>query len=132
MINCFNFINVRLWWKWDQVPLWVGPNGPFRTGAEQPWGRAACTPGKMASSDMESWYISLLGLSETFRTWHPPNLKLCIHCLQSIFNFNPPPVIESRTHLQLGTILLYHTKNQDLARSHLEKAVSEIISFDAS
>ena len=84
-----------------------------------------CTVGmKMASSEMEPWYISLLGLSETFRTSNPPNLKLCIHCLQSIFNFNPPPIIESRTHLQLGTILLYHTKNQDLARSHLEKAVS--------
>ena len=117
----------------------VGPSAPL-SGAEWPfshWGRTAVRPSclytrKMASSDMESWYISLLGLSETFRTWHPPNLKLCIHCLQSIFNFNPPPVIESRTHLQLGTILLYHTKNQDLARSHLEKAVSEIISFDAS
>ena len=85
--------------------------------------------GKMASNDLEPWYVSLLGLAESFRTSNPPNIKLCIHCLQSIFNFNPPAMIESRTHLQLGTILLYNTKNQDLARSHLEKAVSVPVRF---
>ena len=81
---------------------------------------------KMASSQTnpESWYISLLGLSESFRTSNPPNLKLCIHCLQSVLNFQPPPIIESRTHLQLGSILVSHTKNGDLARTHLEKSVS--------
>lgn len=80
---------------------------------------------KMASAPSfdEPWYISLLGLAENFRTSNPPNIRLCIHCLQSIFNFSPPPHIEARTHLQLGNILMTHTKNIDLARSHLEKAV---------
>ncbi|KAK7115368.1 MAU2 chromatid cohesion factor homolog isoform X2 [Littorina saxatilis] len=75
-----------------------------------------------APSFDEPWYISLLGLAENFRTSNPPNIRLCIHCLQSIFNFSPPPHIEARTHLQLGNILMTHTKNIDLARSHLEKA----------
>ena len=80
---------------------------------------------KMASAQSfdQPWYISLLGLAENFRTSNPPNIRLCIHCLQSIFNFSPPPHIEARTHLQLGNILMTHTKNIDLARSHLEKAV---------
>ena len=72
----------------------------------------------------DSWYISLLGLAESFRTSNPPNIKLCIHCLQTIFNFKPPPRIEARTHLQLGIVLFTHTKNIDLAREHLEKAVN--------
>eukprot|EP00058_Branchiostoma_floridae_P024208 XP_002609698.1 hypothetical protein BRAFLDRAFT_61744 [Branchiostoma floridae] len=71
----------------------------------------------------DSWYLSLLGLAESFRTANPPKIKLCIHCLESIFQFNPPPGIEARTHLQLGSLLFTHTKNTDLARSHLEKAV---------
>lgn len=81
---------------------------------------------KMASGStvIDPWYASLLGLAETFRTSNPPNIRLCIHCLQSIFNFKPPPIIEARTHLQLGNILLAHTKNTDLARTHLETAVS--------
>ncbi|KAI8480790.1 PREDICTED: MAU2 chromatid cohesion factor homolog [Branchiostoma belcheri] len=70
----------------------------------------------------DSWYLSLLGLAESFRTANPPKIKLCIHCLESIFQFNPPPGIEARTHLQLGSLLFTHTKNTDLARSHLEKA----------
>lgn len=53
---------------------------------------------------------------------NPPNIRLCIHCLQSIFNINPPPLIVSRTHLQLGNILLAHTKNKELATRHLEQA----------
>ncbi|KAL5005286.1 hypothetical protein ScPMuIL_018742 [Solemya velum] len=72
----------------------------------------------------EPWYASLVGLAENFRTSNPPNIRLCIHCLQSIFNFKPSQKIEARTHLQLGQILLTHTKNTDLARSHLEKAWS--------
>ncbi|XP_077866764.1 MAU2 chromatid cohesion factor homolog [Saccoglossus kowalevskii] len=70
----------------------------------------------------DSWYLSLLGLAEAFRTASPPKIKLCIHCLESIFQFKPPPQIEMRTHVQLGTLLFTHTKNTDLARSHLEKA----------
>lgn len=78
---------------------------------------------KMASSQ-DAWYLSLLGLAENFRTSNPPNIKSCIQCLQAVFNFRPPPRVEARTHLQLGNILLIHTKNIELARSHLEKAVS--------
>lgn len=77
----------------------------------------------MASSQ-DAWYLSLLGLAESFRTSNPPNIKSCIQCLQAVFNFKPPPRVEARTHLQLGNILLTHTKNIELARSHLEKAVS--------
>lgn len=77
----------------------------------------------MASSQ-DAWYLSLLGLAENFRTFNPPNIKSCIQCLQAVFNFRPPPRVEARTHLQLGNILLTHTKNIELARSHLEKAVS--------
>ncbi|RUS80189.1 hypothetical protein EGW08_012046 [Elysia chlorotica] len=79
----------------------------------------------MASSSYSTeqpWYVALLGLAEHFRTSNPPNIRLCIHCLQSIFNLNPPPHIEARTHLQLGNILLSYAKNTDIARSHLEKA----------
>ncbi|KAI4504166.1 hypothetical protein M0802_000637 [Mischocyttarus mexicanus] len=75
----------------------------------------------MASSQ-DAWYLSLLGLAENFRTSSPPNIKSCIQCLQAVFNFKPPPRVEARTHLQLGHILLTHTKNIDLARSHLEQA----------
>lgn len=75
----------------------------------------------MASSQ-DAWYLSLLGLAENFRTSSPPNIKLCIQCLQAVFNFKPPPRVEARTHLQLGNILLTHTKNIDLARNHLEQA----------
>lgn len=76
------------------------------------------------SSKNDALYISLLGLAENFRVSNPPNIRLCIHCLQSIFNINPPPLIVSRTHLQLGNILLAHTKNKELATRHLEQAVS--------
>ncbi|PSN54061.1 MAU2 chromatid cohesion factor [Blattella germanica] len=86
----------------------------------------------MASSQ-DAWYLSLLGLAENFRTSSPPNIKLCIQCLQAVFNFKPPPRVEARTHLQLGNILLTHTKNIDLARTHLEQAwlLSQVINaFD--
>ncbi|OXU21657.1 hypothetical protein TSAR_013347 [Trichomalopsis sarcophagae] len=75
----------------------------------------------MASSQ-DAWYLSLLGLAENFRTSNPPSIKSCIQCLQAVFNFKPPPRVEARTHLQLGNILLTHTKNIDLARTHLERA----------
>ncbi|KAK5637722.1 hypothetical protein RI129_000102 [Pyrocoelia pectoralis] len=64
----------------------------------------------MASSQ-DAWYLSLLGLAEYFRT-------------STVFNFKPPPRVEARTHLQLGNILLTHTKNIDLAKTHLEQAVT--------
>ncbi|CAG9859410.1 unnamed protein product [Phyllotreta striolata] len=86
----------------------------------------------MASSQ-DAWYLSLLGLAEHFRTSSPPMIKPCIQCLQAVFNFKPPQRVEARTHLQLGNILLTHTKNIDLAKNHLEQAwlLSQVInSFD--
>ncbi|XP_026743945.1 MAU2 chromatid cohesion factor homolog [Trichoplusia ni] len=74
------------------------------------------------ASTQDAWYISLLGLAEHFRTSTPPDIKSCIQCLQAVFNFKPPQRVEARTHLQLGNILLTHTKNIDLARTHLEQS----------
>ncbi|GBN03114.1 MAU2 chromatid cohesion factor [Araneus ventricosus] len=76
----------------------------------------------MGSSTQEACYLALLALAEEFRTMNPPNIRNCIQCLCAIFNLKQPPKIEARTHLQLGNILLQHTKNTDLAQSHLEKA----------
>ena len=85
------------------------------------------------TSSQDAWYLSLLGLAENFRTSSPPNIKLCIQCLQAVFTFKPPAKVEARTHLQLGNILITHTKNTDLARNHLEQAWSlsqNLTSFD--
>jgi len=76
----------------------------------------------MASSSQDAWYLSLLGLAEHFRVSTPPNIRLCVQCLQTVFTFKPPSRVEARTHLQLGNILVQYTKNVDLARSHLEQA----------
>jgi len=75
------------------------------------------------ASNQDASYLSLLGIAEYFRTSSPPNIKGCIQCLQAVFNFKPPPRVEARTHLQLGNILLTHTKNTDLAKFHLEQGV---------
>ncbi|GAB6028583.1 mau2 chromatid cohesion factor [Chamberlinius hualienensis] len=96
---------------------------------------AAANNNVLASSatSQDAWYLSLLGLAETFRTSNPPNIKICIQCLQAVFNFKPPPRVEARSHLQLGNILLTHTKNVDLAKYHLEQAWNlslNIPSFD--
>lgn len=72
-------------------------------------------------------YLGLLGTAEALRTAKTPNIKLCIKCLQGVLNCKPPPRIEARTHLQLGTVLLNFTENLDAARSHLEKAVGVCI-----
>lgn len=81
---------------------------------------------KMATGGeaLESWYLALLGFAEHFRTSSPPKIRLCVHCLQAVFQFKPPQRVEARTHLQLGSVLYHHTKNSELARNHLEKAVS--------
>ena len=82
----------------------------------------------MASTNsQDAWYLALLGLAEHFRVSTPPNIRMCVQCLQTVFSFKPPPRVEARTHLQLGNILVLYTKNVDLARSHLEQAVSDII-----
>lgn len=82
----------------------------------------------MGSNTQDACYLALLALAEEFRTMNPPNIRNCIQCLVAIFNLKQPPKVEARTHLQLGNILLQHTKNTDLAQSHLEKAVSIYIS----
>ena len=81
----------------------------------------------MAAGTHDTSYIGLLALAETFRTSNPPRIRQCIQCLQSVFQFQPSPAIQARTHLQLGKLLHSYTKNTDMARSHLEKAVSLII-----
>ena len=73
---------------------------------------------------MDSWYLALLGLAEHFRSSKPPDYLKCIQCLMAVFKSKPPPKVEARTHLQLGTILYHHTNNIDLAKSHMEQAVS--------
>ncbi|CAB0007676.1 unnamed protein product [Nesidiocoris tenuis] len=75
----------------------------------------------MATSQ-DAWYLSLLGFAEYFRTCNPPDIKKCIQCLHAVFTFKPPSRVEARTFLQLGNILLTHTKNVDLARNYLEQA----------
>jgi len=72
------------------------------------------------SSEGETWYLSLLGLSESFRK--KGNYKESIRCLQAIFAFKPSIDVEARTQLQVGTMLHLHTKNADLAKHHLEQA----------
>uniref|UniRef100_A0A3B3SG22 MAU2 chromatid cohesion factor homolog n=1 Tax=Paramormyrops kingsleyae TaxID=1676925 RepID=A0A3B3SG22_9TELE len=78
----------------------------------------------------ESWYLALLGFAEHFRTSSPPKIRLCVHCLQAVFQFKPPQRVEARTHLQLGSVLYHHTKNSELARNHLEKAVGYLPQFE--
>lgn len=85
----------------------------------------------MGSNTQDACYLALLALAEEFRTMNPPNIRNCIQCLVAIFNLKQPPKVEARTHLQLGNILLQHTKNTDLALSHLEKAVSIYISYNS-
>ncbi|CAL8254120.1 unnamed protein product [Merluccius merluccius] len=70
----------------------------------------------------EPWYLALLGFAEHFRTSSPPRVRLCVHCLQAVFQFEPPQRVEARTHLQLGSVLYHHTTNTELAKGHLEKA----------
>ncbi|RXN22788.1 MAU2 chromatid cohesion factor -like protein [Labeo rohita] len=82
----------------------------------------------------DSWYLALLGFAEHFRTSSPPKIRLCVHCLQAVFQFKPPQRVEARTHLQLGSVLYHHTKNSELARTHLEKAVAQFedVKFEAA
>ncbi|XP_052797100.1 MAU2 chromatid cohesion factor homolog [Mya arenaria] len=73
----------------------------------------------IGSENLDNCYAALIGLAENYRTASPPNIRLCIHCLQAVFALKPPPKIEARTHLQLGSILYSHTKNVDDAKKHL-------------
>lgn len=87
--------------------------------------------------------MALLGLADNFLKASPnhPGFKInpagvlpAIKCLGAIFRLNPrpPPVIEVRTHLQLGSLLLRETQNVDLAKQHLEQAVNIQKLFNAN
>lgn len=78
----------------------------------------------MAVNSSDSWYAGLLGLADGFLNSKPPKIKETIQCLQAVFQFHPSPAIQARTHIQIGRLLSKYTKNSDLARTHLEKAVS--------
>lgn len=78
--------------------------------------------------------MALLGLAENFlkpnpnhpgHRVNPGGVLPAIKCLGAIFSLNPrpPPVLEARTHLQLGALLLRETQNVELAKQHLEQAV---------
>jgi MAternally-affected-uncoordination protein len=75
-------------------------------------------------------YASLLALADSFLATTPRNVKCALHCLQSIFalpSVTENPVLEARTHLQVGQLLRKETNNQDLAKHHIEQAVSHPI-----
>lgn len=76
------------------------------------------------ANSQDSYYLSLLALAERFRTQEPASIKMCLQCLQAVLTFSPPPKVEARTHLQLANLLIKYTKNTQLAREHLELAVS--------
>ena len=76
------------------------------------------------ANPQDACYLSLLALAERFRTQEPANIKSCVQCLQAVLTFRPPPKVEARTHLQLATLLTQHTTNTQLARDHLQQAVS--------
>nr|AAH95771.1 Zgc:112338 [Danio rerio] len=65
----------------------------------------------------DSWYLALLGFAEHFRTSSPPKIRLCVHCLQAVFQFKPPQRVEARTHLQLGSVLYHHTHTHTHAQT---------------
>ena len=80
-------------------------------------------------------YLALLGLAENFLKPSPnhPGYRVnpggvlpATKCLGAIFRLQPrpPPAVEARTHLQLGALLHRETQNKDLAKHHLEAAVS--------
>merc|ERR1711981_172642 len=84
-------------------------------------------------SGLDPGYVALLGLAENFlkpSTNHPgfkvnpAGVLPAIKCLGAIFRLNPrpAPIIEARTHLQLGALLKKETQNVDLAKQHLEQA----------
>ncbi|VDP19568.1 unnamed protein product [Soboliphyme baturini] len=66
--------------------------------------------------------IATNGCTEKFRCSNPCQPRHCIRCLNATFYFNPPPRIEARVHIQLGSMYLLYSKNMDIARMHLEKA----------
>lgn len=76
---------------------------------------------KPQTSENDPRYVALLGLAEKFRTAKPANIRLAIHCLQSIFAAQPPPRVAARTHLQIGKLLLQFSTEVSSAKEHLDK-----------
>lgn len=72
----------------------------------------------------ETTYQSLLVLAENYRIARPPRIRMCLHCLMSVANLNPPPQIQLRTHLQIGSLLIRYTENKQLAQTHLHAAIA--------
>ncbi|KAH7643712.1 mau2 sister chromatid cohesion factor [Dermatophagoides farinae] len=77
----------------------------------------------MNSYNPENAYLTLVSLAEEFRTQKPPDIRNCVQCLTAIINLRVPyPAIEAKTHLQIGSLLLEHSNNLELAKVHLKKA----------
>ena len=81
-------------------------------------------PQPHSNEPSDEFWLALMALADNFYTQSPPNIKLCAHCLLCITVSNPPPKIEARTHLQLGSLFLKETIHLDRAESHLEKAMT--------
>ena len=79
----------------------------------------------MNSFNAENVYLTLVSLAEEFRTMKPvPDIRNTVQCLMAIINLRVPfPAIEAKTHLQIGSLLLEHTNELEMARTHLKKAV---------
>lgn len=79
----------------------------------------------MNNYNPENIYLTLVSLAEEFRTQKPPDIRNCVQCLMAIINLHVPyPAIEAKTHLQIGSLLLDHSDNIELAKAHLQKAVN--------
>ncbi len=77
------------------------------------------------STGLDPTYVSLVGLSQSFLSLRPPDVKSALRCLQAVFSLRlRDPAIECRTNLQIAQILRKETKNVDMARQHLEQAVT--------
>lgn len=75
-------------------------------------------------------YLALVSMAEEFRTQNPPDIRNCLQCLYAVINIRVPfPAIEAKTHLQIGSLLLEHTTNIDLAKDQLKRAVIDGICF---
>jgi hypothetical protein len=73
--------------------------------------------------------VALLGLADSFIRSGKSGITPAIKCLRSIFQLHPPlqAFLQARTHLQLGVLLRNETTNQDLAKHHIEQAVSSSV-----